>query len=232
MNIHIVPDNNEHYWQLVINELRLLRHNVYAFGPLWASDDACAADYVIGSRGTFSDVPQLRYYRTKEARDQYYAADVRYCNSYCKPVIVMHTLDIIDHIVKFMADKDVFIKIKMPIARNKEGQRLEDAALELGITLSETEYLVLQGDDGTLVMHHDGHNEWYPMPGWIERATTLLSQSSVVLDGLADDGTVVRRRETCLTCPLHTDQTWCGSCGCLTEAKIKLAGSRCPTGRW
>tara|TARA_R110000824_G_scaffold360181_1_gene547901 strand:+ start:49 stop:663 length:615 start_codon:yes stop_codon:yes gene_type:complete len=57
----------------------------------------------------------------------------------------------------------------------------------------------------------------------------------------ADDETMAKRKGLCLSCPIYDfgvcretddDGKDLGGCGCFVAAKIKLAGEKCPKGKW
>jgi hypothetical protein len=78
-----------------------------------------------------------------------------------------------------------------------------------------------------------------PMPDSMKPATITqtvahgaagLVKAALGLDR-CDDATLEARRATCATCE-HLQDGRCGLCGCLLAAKQRLAGERCPAGKW
>jgi hypothetical protein len=52
----------------------------------------------------------------------------------------------------------------------------------------------------------------------------------------ASDLSTQQQRETwkavCLTCELYREDNTCGACGCITDALMSMALSKCPENKW
>ena len=104
--------------------------------------------------------------------------------------------------------------------------------------------VTMQDSHGTLIMRPGG-NEYRPLPGLVQKATNLavaLGEAAVaVVEGkglLAPEAMITNRLAICRgddthsRCGYFDPQQFCRSCGCITAAKVRLASSRCPEGKW
>jgi hypothetical protein len=64
----------------------------------------------------------------------------------------------------------------------------------------------------------------------VTNGATGLVKAALGLDR-CDDATLAHRRATCAACDQMRDGR-CNLCGCLLAAKQRLAGERCPIGKW
>jgi hypothetical protein len=69
----------------------------------------------------------------------------------------------------------------------------------------------------------------------LTRGITGLAKAALGVDP-ADPATVEHRQKTCAACE-HVTLTLgvlkrCGKCGCALAAKTRVAGERCPIGKW
>jgi hypothetical protein len=91
---------------------------------------------------------------------------------------------------------------------------------------------------GTLIMKRDG-NTFKRGPGLLEKAANLAGTVKEVvsqaIDGgpiLAPENIVEYRLGLCKVCPYYDKKLFCRACGCITEAKARLAAAKCPEGKW
>lgn len=92
-------------------------------------------------------------------------------------------------------------------------------------------------DCGTLIMKRDG-NTFIKGPSLVQKASNLLSTVKDVVSQAAEGGAVFapehvveHRLNLCKSCPYFKDNI-CRACGCMTNAKTRLAAARCPEGKW
>lgn len=99
--------------------------------------------------------------------------------------------------------------------------------------------LTIHGGIGTLTLRPDG-NAWTPAPALGARVAglagaTVAAVASAVAgrEVFADVATRDARLAACAGCDLwRAAEGRCSSCGCVTAAKVALADSRCPLGKW
>lgn len=53
-----------------------------------------------------------------------------------------------------------------------------------------------------------------------------------VMSTIANEEVQEKRLEICESCPFLNTIRQCKKCGCLVDAKVKLAGSSCPMKKW
>ena len=101
--------------------------------------------------------------------------------------------------------------------------------------------VTIQDSHGTLIMRPGG-NEYRPLPGLLQKAANLATAlaEAATYDGplLAPEQminnrlAICRGSETQKRCGYFDPQQFCRSCGCITAAKVRLASSHCPEGKW
>lgn len=96
--------------------------------------------------------------------------------------------------------------------------------------------IILHGTRHTLIMRESG-NELREPASLMDKAQNL---ANVIVDAvinprgaLADHLTIEARLQQCHACKWYNKASkTCRSCGCMTEAKVRFARTKCPEGVW
>lgn len=117
-------------------------------------------------------------------------------------------------------------------------KQITDEEIELlkgQVSATEQSY---RSPSATLVMRPGG-NEYKRIPSLVDKAknlaSTALAASQGVLEGkslIAPDAMIENRLSICKACPYGGGEVFCRSCGCITAAKVRIAASHCPEGKW
>jgi hypothetical protein len=139
--------------------------------------------------------------------------------------------------------KPVYSQDEIMAIVNSEIIYVTDKELEYlkGFNVSSTKYKagsVFHSPNATLIMRSDG-NTYTKTPGLIKKAFNLTVTIAEATAGvIAGDDLLVpelvanHRMQLCKSCSYHDAEAFCRSCGCITEAKVKLTKARCPIGLW
>lgn len=101
----------------------------------------------------------------------------------------------------------------------------------------DTSEITISNKYGTLVMYQTGNTFRNPSltDKMVNLGETALAVGQGLLDGkpiLASDEMITSRLAICKACPYGNGDVFCKSCGCITEAKVRLSTSHCPEGKW